>query len=353
MVNLFVVILLMFGLSMVGLSADEGLFDVFTCLKLDSQTKELLDYQKEHPDHPKLIEEIPLKILRERPPYEQSKMKEIDTIQTISISGSHGPIPVRLYTPKTDNLSLPVLIYFHGGGWTLGCLDGYDKICQPLAVQSGCLVASVDYHLAPEHPFPIPLQDCYESVKWVSENIAEYKGNPTRIAVGGDSAGGNLAAAVTLMARESNEIHLVYQVLIYPAVSYQFDTLSYELFKENYFLTKDDMKCLWKYYVQGQDRNNPYISPLKASCLNNLPPALLIIADYDVLRDEGLAYGWRLKESNVPITVKRYGSIHGFLGFDSLNVSKQAISDIGDHLKQVLYLKGDSYLTPGDKNVTK
>jgi len=230
-----------------------SLTDFFTFLPLDGQTKTWLADQKEHDDS-SLIKDIPLALLREQQPYSQCKRQEIDTIQMISIEGPHGSIPIRLYTPKTDTFSLPVLLYFHGGGWALGSLDAYDTICQLLESKAQCLVVSIDYHLAPEYPFPAPLQDCYEGVKWASNNIEKYKGDPSRLAVGGDSAGGNLAVAVTLMARDLNEVKLMYQVLIYPALSYQFDTLSYEFFKEDYFLTREDMKCFWEYYTEHNSK---------------------------------------------------------------------------------------------------
>lgn len=329
-------VLIMWVLCAASVHAEESLTDFFTFLPLDAQTKTWLANQQEQDDH-RLIKEIPLALLREQQPYTQCKRQEIDTIQMISIEGPHGSIPIRLYTPKTDTSSLPVLLYFHGGGWALGNLDAYDTICQLLESKAQCLVVSIDYHLAPEYPFPAPLQDCYEGVKWASNNIAKYKGDPSRLAVGGDSAGGNLAAAVTLMARDLNEVKLMYQVLIYPALSYQFDTLSYELFKEDYFLTREDMKCFWEYYVKDQDRKNPYISPLRAQSLSNLPPALLIVADYDVLRDEALAYGWRFQKEGVPLNLKKYGSIHGFMGFDSIDLGKQAIEEIGDSLKKALH----------------
>lgn len=320
-------------------STDARSADFYSFMPLDAQTQSLLDYQKEHPHHPRFLKEVPLELLRTQPPYTLCQMPEVETIQNISIPGSHGPIPARLYTPKTDAVSLPVLLYFHGGGWALGHLDAYDNLCQLLAAKAECLVMSVDYHLAPEHPFPIPLQDCYEAVIWAFENIENHKGDSGRLAVGGDSAGGNLAAAVSLMNKDCGGVPLIYQVLIYPVASHQFDTLSYELFKEDYFLTREDMKCLWEYYVQGQDHNNPYISPLRAKDLSNLPPALLIVADYDVLRDEALAFGLRLQEAGVPLTLKKYGTIHGFIGFDSLDIGKQAIQDIAETLKEALHAK--------------
>ena len=333
--------------------ADGGVSDFTTYLPIDPQTKALLDYLVDHPDHPKLLAEVPLELLRQEQPYEQSKIDGIDYIKTISIPCTNGDVALRLYAPLTERDSLPVLMYFHGGGWTLGSLNDYDDLCQSLAVQAECLVVSVDYHLAPEYPFPAPLLDCYESLKWVSANIAEYSGDATRIAVGGDSAGGNLAAAVTLVAREFGDVKLVHQLLMYPAVSCQIETLSYEFFKENFFVTREDMKFFWNNYVQTQNGHNFYISPLRALHLNSLPRATIVIADYDVLRDEGLAYAWRLKEGGVPTKVLKYGSIHGFIKFHSLDIGKKAVVDLAADLKNSLYSERISGLNTDNEDVVK
>jgi acetyl esterase len=138
------------------------------------------------------------------------------------------------------------------------------------------------------------------------------------------------------VARDRKDFQLVYQMLLYPALSCQFDSLSYELFNEGFFLTREDMKCLCGYYVQGQDAKNPYISPLKATNLNCLPPTLLVVADYDVLRDEALAYGWRLQAAGVPLSLKKYGSVHGFLGLAEIDLSKQALKELTESLKKAL-----------------
>ena len=319
----------------------ETLKECYSLQPLDEQTKAILEEQNKLPDALKSIKNIPLAELRKLSmrvrvkdtPYIPHKIPGIASIENLTIQGSHGPIPLRLYTPDTHSSLLPVLLFFHGGGWALGSLDDYDSLCQQLAVKAEYLVVSVDYHLAPEHPFPTPLEDCYESVKWTAKNIAKYKGDPEKLSISGDSAGGNLASAAALMARDLKEVKLKNQVLIYPVMSYQFNTLSYECFKEGYFLTREDMQRFWDYYAIGKNKTDPYLSPLAAKNLKDLPSSLLIVADYDVLRDDAVAYGWRLQESGVPVTLKKYGSIHGFMMFDALDIGKEAINEMADWMK--------------------
>jgi len=310
--------------------------DFYTCQPLDAQTKVFLEELNSNP-LTLCLKETPLSVLRTPLPFTQNTIAGIDSIQMVTFAGSHGPVPVRLYTPKTNLTVLPVLLYFHGGGWALGSLNDYDSLCQSLAVKAECLVLSVDYHLAPEHPFPIPLQDCYDSAKWATQNIHKYKGDSSRLAVGGDSAGGNLAAAVTLMTRDRAEFRLIHQTLIYPALSCQFDTPSYELFKENFFLAREDMKFFWNCYVQKENPQHVYISPLRTTSMDHLPPTMLIVADYDVLRDEALAYGRRLQAAGVPLTLKTYGTIHGFIGMEGLDISKKALGELTTSLKKALH----------------
>lgn len=221
----------------------------------------------------------------------------------------------------------------------LGTLDEYDNLCQEFCQQTPCMVVSVDYHLAPQHRFPKPLNDCYAATKWIAEHIQSLGGDPELLAIGGDSAGGNLAAAVTLIARDKSFPNIQCQVLIYPAINAQFDTLSYYLFANGYYLTRDLMQLFWKMYLRGSaDRQNSYACPLLAPTLSRLPPALIMLADADPLRDEGLAYAWRLHQDQVPVTFSRYPSIHGFLSFDQeLDVARQSIQEVAQYLQQAFY----------------
>lgn len=188
-------------------------------------------------------------------------------------------------------------------------------------------MVSVDYALAPEHKFPAPVEDCYAAAKWVAENANAIGGDPTRIAVGGDSAGGNLAAVVAIMARDRGTPPLVYQLLVYPVINFAFDTQSYRECADSYGLTKDDMAWFWNLYLPSEaDGHNPYASPLRAQDLRGLPPALVITAEFDPLRDEGEAYAARLREAGVPAVCTRYnGMIHAFLSmpFDQGKKARQ------------------------------
>jgi len=247
-------------------------------------------------------------------------------------------IPVRVYRPNLVK-PLPILVYFHGGGWVLGDIEGYDPVCRALAMASGCIVASVEYRLAPEHPYPAALEDCYNVTKYIAENAQEFDADAERLAVGGDSAGGNLAAAVTLLAQETGGPEIQFQLLIYPATDYSADTGSMQEFADGHFLTHAAMRWFWQQYAGGAENGLKYwISPLKATSLSGLPPAFVITAECDVLRDQGEAYAQRLEDAGVPVRLKRYdGAIHGFFNMGGmLDTGKEAISDAGAALWNTL-----------------
>ncbi len=251
-------------------------------------------------------------------------------VENRSIPGPGGEIPVRVYRPS-DERSLPALVYFHGGGWVLGNLDSHDATCRSLTNGGQCVVISVDYRLAPESKFPAAADDAFAATTWVAENAASLGIDPARIAVGGDSAGGNLAAAVTLMAKEQGGPSIVYQVLLYPVTDYDFDTASYQSNAEGYMLTKRSMIWFWNHYLADPaDGQNPYASPLRATDLSGLPPALVMTAEFDPLRDEGAAYAERLQQAGVPVVYTDYpGMIHGFFGMALiLDKAKQAVGEV-------------------------
>ena len=239
--------------------------------------------------------------------------ESVARIENRTVPGPAGEIPVRIYTP-VGTAPFPVLVYFHGGGWVIGNLDTHDGICRSLANRVGCLVVSVDYRLAPEHPFPAAPEDCYAATRWLAEHAGSLGGDKGRIAVGGDSAGGNLAAVVALMARDRGGPKLAFQLLVYPATDTDFETRSYRENSEGYFLTRADMVWFWNHYApRDEDRRNPYAAPLRAASLRGLPPALVITAEFDPLCDDGNAYAARLREDGVPVRLSQQdGLIHGF-----------------------------------------
>ena len=207
-----------------------------------------------------------------------------------TIPGTGGDIPLRIYTPEGVG-PFPMLVYFHSGGWVLGDLEVEDSVCRIIANGARCIVISVDYRLAPEHKFPAAAEDAYTATLWTAKNAATINGDSSRIAVGGLSAGGNLAAVVTLMARDRGEPSLIYQLLFDPVTQYGFDTESYRQYTNDLLVTKDDMVWYWHQYLPSPaDGNNPYSSPLFAEDLSNLPPALIISAECDILYDDGKGY---------------------------------------------------------------
>ena len=262
--------------------------------------------------------------------------ESIARIENRTVPGPAGQIPVRIYTP-VGTAPFPVLVYFHGGGWVIGNLDTHDGICRSLANRVGCLVVSVDYRLAPEHRFPAAPEDCYAATRWLAEHAGSLGVDKGRIAVGGDSAGGNLAAVVALMARDRGGPKLAFQLLVYPATDTDFETRSYRENSEGYFLTRADMVWFWNHYApRDEDRRNPYAAPLRAASLRGLPPALVITAEFDPLRDDGAAYAARLREDGVPVRLSQQdGLIHGFFqmgavidrGRASVDEASRAVKD--------------------------
>ncbi len=222
-------------------------------------------------------------------------------------------VTARVYKPAATG-PLPAVIYFHGGGWVLGDRHTHDTLCRRLSNQAHCMVVSVDYRRAPEHKFPEPLDDCYAATRYVADHAAELQVDPRRVAVAGDSAGGNLAAAVALMARDRGGPKVSFQLLIYPVMQPDFETQSYLDFADGFGLTRRSMIWFWEQYLASHgDGRQPYAAPLLASDLRNLPPAHVITAEYDVLRDEGESFAACLAAAGVPTTTRRYpGLIHGF-----------------------------------------
>lgn len=270
------------------------------------------------------------------------KPEKVSKVEDLKIPGPADQIPIRIYTPEGKG-PFPIFVYIHGGGFVIGNIPMGDNLCRAIANRTSCVVVSVEYRLAPEHKFPAAVDDSYAAIKWVARNPARINGDPSRIAVGGDSAGGNLSAVVSLRARDEGEDFPIYQVLMYPATELDMhSTGSLNEFAEGYFLTGADM--IWfgdQYFEKGQNRRVPYASPLLAPDLSELPPALIITAGFDPLRDEGEAYGERLKKSGVSVKVSRYaGMIHGFISMDGvIGKAKDAINEIATNLGEIFQSK--------------
>lgn len=253
--------------------------------------------------------------------------------------GDNG-IPVRVYVPEGTGPH-PTLVYIHGGGWVLGDLDTYDATCRALANTTDFMVVSVDYGLAPENTFPGPLEDCYTVLKWVFDDAAAMQVDTDRVAVGGDSAGGNLAATVSLLARDRGGPDIAHQSLIYPVTNHAFDTASYEENAEGYLLTKGAMEWFWDHYLDNEiDGKHPYASPLLAKDLEGLPPATVTTCGFDPLRDEGAAYAARLDDAGVPVNHVNYDdAIHGIVQFlvDPMDLtrSRDLIEDVAADLRAI------------------
>lgn len=243
-------------------------------------------------------------------------------------------VPVRIYRPEGQG-PFPVCLYFHGGGWVVGDLDSHDHVCRSLARRGGVVVVNVDYRLAPETKFPGALDDCAAALRWVEAHARELNADPARIAVAGDSAGGHLAAGLALRMRDERGPRIALQLLIYPVTDNLFETTSYADFADGYGLTRTNMQWFWECYLRtAADAANPWNVPLKAD-LRGLPPAFVVTAEYDVLRDEGEAFAKRLHEAGVAVRCVRYnGMNHGFIRMAAVySQADRAVTDLGNVLR--------------------
>ena len=261
---------------------------------------------------------------------------DVAKVEDRTIPGPGGEIPVRIYTPEGPG-PFPALAWFHGGGWVVGDLDTADGSARHMCAGADCVVVSVDYRLAPETKFPGAADDCYAATQWLAANSASLNVDPSRIATGGDSAGGNLSAAVSLMSRDRGGCDLVFQLLVYPVTERNFDNVSYTDNGEGYSLTRAGMIWFWDHYLSEEaDATNPYAAPMHAADLGGLPPALVITAEYDPLRDEGEAFAQKLREAGVPTVCTRYdGMIHGFFGMvAAVDKSREAVGQAASCLRE-------------------
>jgi acetyl esterase len=252
------------------------------------------------------------------------------------VPGPGGDVPVRAYVPSAGGPPPPIVVWLHGGGWMMGSIDTYAAPVRALAAQAGAVVLSVDYRLAPEHSFPAALDDALLVVRWAASEGGRAGGDPARIAVGGDSAGGNLAAVAARRLR--GEVSLRLQALVYPVADAGLNTPSYREFGERHGLTAVAMRRFWAFYLDGHDGNDPDVSPLRADDLAGVAPAWVLTADHDVLRDEGEAYARALEEAGVAVTLRRWpGTIHGFIRWQAVaQPSRDALSEMAGALRAAL-----------------
>lgn len=246
--------------------------------------------------------------------------------------------------PNNNNKTFPTIMYFHGGGWVLGGFDTHERLVREIAIGAHAAVVFVNYTPSPEAKYPVPLEQAYAATKWVSENGQTINVNSSHLAVAGDSVGGNMAAAVSLLAKDRGGPKIKYQVLFYPVTDANFDTPSYTAYQDGYFLTREAMKWFWDNYTSNQtNRKEPTVSPLQASIeqLRGLPSALIINGEFDVLRDEGEAYAHKLIEAGVPVTGLRYhGTIHDFVMLNPLAdtpATRGAIEQASQMLNRILW----------------
>jgi len=248
-------------------------------------------------------------------------------------------LKVRLYRPS-EKIDLPVIIYYHGGGWVVGSIESHDNICRKLANRASAIVISVDYRLSPENKFPAAVEDAFAALKWAHAEARSFGGLPDRIVVCGDSAGGNLAAVTCLVARDRGGPRISFQSLVYPATdASNLDTESYRLNGKGYYLTRSVIQKVIPLYVNSDDETrNPYVSPLLAGDLSGLPPALMITAEFDPLLSEGEAYAARLSAAGISCKLHRYGGmIHGFLSFGGvIPHADRAINEIATAISAAL-----------------
>ncbi|WP_462411763.1 alpha/beta hydrolase [Neobacillus sp. Marseille-QA0830] len=310
-------------------------------MALDPQTKLVLDQLAAAEAPP--LETLPPEVARQMFVMPQGELEEVGKVSDRTIPGPATDIPVRVYYPKAQQTSYPALVFYHGGGWVVGNIETHDSVCRTLTNLADCITISVDYRLAPEHKFPAAVEDAYAAVKYVYDHAEEFQIDRARIAIGGDSAGGNLAAVVANLAKEKSEPSICYQLLIYPSTNLGGEpTVSMQENSEGYFLEKGTMEWFRDCYLNSEaDKQNPLASPMLFDDFKGLPSALVITAEYDPLRDEGEAYAEKLADSGVEVETVRYdGTIHGFVSMAAvLDVGKAALEKAGTALRKEFFEK--------------
>ncbi len=309
-------------------------------MPLDSQIQAVLDAAKKA-NLPELWELTPDEARAEyRRRADRLKINvDIFRSEDRRIKGPGSDIPIRIYTPRElkPNERLPVLVWYHGGGYVIGDLDTHDAVCRALANETDCVVVAVDYRLAPEYKFPAAVEDCEAALKWVAKHAAEINVDAARIAVGGDSAGANLATVVCILARDAGLPKISFQLLIYPVTASEPETKSHHAFAEDYLLTRKTITWFFTHYVRtSKDFVDFRYAPLEADDLSSLPPALIIVAGYDPLRDEGVEYAEALIHAGNRVRLSNYeGMVHGFfLMGGAVDAARSALSESAAMLRE-------------------
>ena len=312
-------------------------------MALDPQAAHVIDLivKSGRPAYHTLSPKDARQLFRETRPASTPPAPQIGDVRDLAAEGPLGPIPLRVYRPAgmTDSRKLPALIFFHGGGWVIGDLETHDVACRQITAEAGVSVIAVDYRLAPEHKFPAAVDDAWAATRWIAAHAAELGIDAERVAVGGDSAGGNLAAVVALLARDAGGPRIRLQILTYPVTDLASESRSYEELADGYMLTRDSMRWFRAQYLAKDDEAADWrVSPLRAPSLAGLPPALVITAGYDPLRDEGEAYARRLREEGVAVDAVCFGGmIHGFVPMGRLiDTAFRAVTLIAGSLRYAL-----------------
>jgi acetyl esterase len=312
-------------------------------MPLDPQAQDVINLviKSGRPAYNTLSPKDARQLFRETRPASTPTPAEIGPVRDLTADGPGGPIPLRVYRPAgvPAGASLPVLVFYHGGGWVIGDLDTHDVQCRQITAEAGITVVAVDYRLAPEHKFPAAVDDAWAATRWVVAHAGELGVDARRLAVAGDSAGGNLAAVVALMARDAGSPAIALQVLIYPVTDVGSESKSYRDFAEGYMLTRDGMRWFTNHYLKSPSEAQDWrVSPLRAASLAGLPPALVITAGFDPLRDEGAAYAGRLSDAGGRVDYVNYGGmIHGFMPMGRLlDTGNRATSHVAASLRQAL-----------------
>ncbi len=306
-------------------------------MSLDSQTKVLLEQLAAAGTPP--LETLAPELARQAFVVPQGELAQVGKIDNRIISSSETNIPVRIYYPLETMENYPALVYFHGGGWVIGSIDTHENICRALTNQANCVTISVDYRLAPEHKFPAAVEDCYAAVQYVYDHAEDFQVDRTKIAVGGDSAGGNLAAVVTNLAKDKNTPPICFQLLFYPSTNPGGEATTSMLENaDGYFLEKGTMEWFRDcYFNSEEDKTNPLANPALHGDFAGLPPTLIITAEYDPLRDESEDYAKKLAEAGVEVECLRYdGTIHGFVSMEAvIPKGKEALAKAAESLMKV------------------